>query len=109
MFNDRSPSWEVTDDRLDALVSVPSGLEKRHADTIGGMVDAAVEGTNAWGMTTERFVALQQYLSLVSAPTMQTIRDVIQRMQLGGMRDRVADQDWFVDAMKILLHLEEES
>lgn len=108
MFNDRSSSstWEITDDRVNALVAVPGGLQKRHAETIISMVDVAVEGAESWGMTTERFTALQQYLLLIQAPTIQTIRDVIQRMQLGGLRDGVAHQEWFVDAVKILLHME---
>ena len=107
MFNDRSPAWEVTEDRIDALVAVPSGLEKRHAETIASMIDIAIEGSKSWGMTTERFTALQQYLALVMAPTMQTIRDLIRRTQLGGVRDGVAGREWFIDTMKLLLHLEE--
>lgn len=107
MFNDRSSKWKVTDDRVDALVAVPSGLEKDHVETIADMVDVAVEGAGEWGMTTERFVALRGYIDLIMAPTAETIRDVIRRVQLGGLRDGVADRGWFVDAMKILLDLEE--
>jgi hypothetical protein len=107
MFNDRSSGWEVTDDRLDALAAVPSGLDERHAVAIADMVDTAVEGAKRWGMSTERFLAIREYLVLVRTPTTQTIKDVIRRMQLGGIRDGVADRDWFVEATKILLAIEE--
>lgn len=107
MFNDRSTGWEVTDDRIDALVSVPSGLEEQHAVSIADMVDTAVEGARRWGMTTERFLALRQYLVLIRTPTVQSIKDVIQQMQLGGIRDGVADRDWFLEAVKMLLAIEE--
>jgi hypothetical protein len=107
MFNDRSTGWEVTDDRIDALASIPSGLEEKHAASIADMVDTAVEGARRWGMTTERFLALRQYLVLVRAPTVQSIKDVIQQMQLGGIRDGVADRDWFLEAVKMLLAIEE--
>ncbi len=107
MFNERVSLWEVTNDRLDALVEVPSGLEKRHIDTIQEMVSAAIEGTKSWTMTTERYVALQQYLALVMMPSIHAVRDVIQRAQLGGVRDGVAGREWFVEAMKLLLKFEE--
>ena len=109
MFNDRSSGWEVTDDRLDALIAIPSGLGGQHTSTISDMVDSAVEGGNRWRMTTERYVALREYLSLIRAPTKQNVRDVIQRMQLGGLRDGVADKEWFDEAMKVLLSVEEGS
>ena len=107
MFNDRSSGWEVTDDRIDALASVPSGLDERHAVAIADMVDAAVEGAKRWGMSTERFLAIHEYLVFIRTPTTQTIKDVIRRMQLGGIRDGVSDRDWFVEAMKVLLAIEE--
>jgi hypothetical protein len=107
MFNDRSTGWEVTDDRIDALALIPSGLEEKYAVSIADMVDTAVEGARRWGMTTERFLALRQYLVLIRAPSVQTIKDVIQQMQLGGIRDGVADRDWFLEAVKMLLAIEE--
>ena len=109
MFNDRSPEWEVTDERVDALASIPSGMEERHITTITKMVESAVEGIKRWGLTTERFVALRQYIALIRAPTSRETRDVIRQMQLGGMRDGVADREWFRNTMKLLLNLEEES
>ena len=107
MFNDRSPQWEITDERLDALAAVPSGLEKRHVETIADMVNTAIEGVPSWGLTTERFVALRQYIHLAGVPTAQTIRDIIQQAQLGGLRDGVAGRGWFVSMMDLLLKLEE--
>lgn len=109
MFNDRSSGWEITDDRLDALIAIPSGLEEKHSLAIADMVDTALVGAKRWGMTTERYLALREYLTLVRAPTRQTVRDVIQRLQLGGLRDGVADRDWFIETMKVLLAVEEGS
>jgi len=108
MFNNRSSEWEVTDERIDALAAIPRGLEKRHAETFADMVDSAVEGIKGWGLTTERFTALQQYIALINSPTPQDIRDVIQQAQLGALRDGVADREWFVNAVKLLQKLEGE-
>jgi hypothetical protein len=109
MFNERSSSWAVTDDRVNALASIPVGLEGRHVSTITAMVDAAVEGAKHWGLTAERFSALRRFVELANSPAKHDIANVIQRMQLGGMRDGVADREWFVAAMEILLHAEGDS
>lgn len=94
MVNGLAHTWDVTDERLEAFASLPTGLPPHHQKTFEEMLDLAASGASTWPATVARYTALRAYALIARRPPQRDVKQVLQVVQLGALRDGVADREW---------------
>ena len=109
MINEQSACWSISGERLEAFEEIPVGMPPHHRETLEKMKGLAVDGATTWTCTVDRHVALRSYVEYCVEPSRETIRGVLESIQIGALQDRVIDREWVQETIKLLHRLSQTS
>jgi hypothetical protein len=102
MLNSWSSTWDITDERLEALFSLGGLATPQYQAVLLPMLSEAKSEKKSWEATAERILAVRSAIVGSCHPTSSGLQSIIRQVRLGAMQDGVSDKPWVEAALRVL-------